>query len=152
MDTNTILQRDDHVTFEVVAGEAILIDMRTGTYFSLNESGTEFWQRLDGQHTIGEIATEVAKLYNDKAAAYVSAVQAAIRGNEIPEESAVSLAELYELDVEDVLAHAADLIRHGAEYAGELLAEFQVDEELVSSDLLELAEELYASGLVKLTD
>jgi hypothetical protein len=47
----------------VVADEAILIDINTGTYFSLNEVGTEFWQMLDGQQTIEQHAAVIANKY-----------------------------------------------------------------------------------------
>lgn len=63
MDKNSILQRAENVTFEVVADEAILIDINTGTYFSLNEVGTEFWELLDGQQTIEQHATNIANKY-----------------------------------------------------------------------------------------
>ena len=63
MDKNSILQRAENVTFEVVADEAILIDINTGTYFSLNEIGTEFWEMLDGQQTIEQHATTIANKY-----------------------------------------------------------------------------------------
>jgi hypothetical protein len=63
LDKNSILQRAESVTFEVVADEAILIDINTGTYFSLNEVGTEFWEMLDGEQTIEQHATVIATKY-----------------------------------------------------------------------------------------
>ncbi len=63
MDRNNILQQADNVTFEVVADEAILIDINTGTYFSLNEIGTEFWQMMDGSQTIEQQAATLAAKY-----------------------------------------------------------------------------------------
>ena len=63
MNKDSILQRAENVTFEVVADEAILIDINTGTYFSLNEVGTEFWELLDGKQTIAQHATIIANKY-----------------------------------------------------------------------------------------
>ena len=63
MNKDSILQRAESVTFEVVADEAILIDINTGTYFSLNEVGTEFWQMLDGEQTIEQHAQTIANKY-----------------------------------------------------------------------------------------
>jgi hypothetical protein len=63
LDKNSILQRAENVTFEVVADEAILIDITTGIYFSLNEVGTEFWQMLDGEQTVAQHATIIASKY-----------------------------------------------------------------------------------------
>ena len=60
----TILQRSENASYEVVAGEAILIDVQTGTYFSLNKIGTEFWEMIDGTQSILQQATTIANRYN----------------------------------------------------------------------------------------
>lgn len=36
----------EHVAFEVVDGEAVLLDLKSGVYFTLNPSGTRVWQLL----------------------------------------------------------------------------------------------------------
>ena len=64
MNADSRLQRRSDVTFQSVAGEAILIRMDTGTYFSLNKVGTEFWDRLDGQQTVAQHAVALAEKYN----------------------------------------------------------------------------------------
>ena len=69
MDEKTILQRSENAAFEVVAGEAILIRLDTGTYFSLNKVGTEFWEMLDGRQSISDHAAVIA----EKAKPYVDA-------------------------------------------------------------------------------
>lgn len=63
MDANTILHRAEGVAFEVVADEAILIRLDTGTYFSMNKIGTEFWQMLDGKQNIAHHANTLAAKY-----------------------------------------------------------------------------------------
>lgn len=63
MDANIILKRAEGVAFEVVADEAILIRLDTGTYFSMNKIGTEFWQMLDGKQTVAQHATTIAGKY-----------------------------------------------------------------------------------------
>lgn len=63
MTPETILARSPKATYEVVAGEAILIHLDSGAYFSLNSVGTEFWQLLDGQQTIWDHATTLAHKY-----------------------------------------------------------------------------------------
>lgn len=68
MNANTILKRSENVTFQTVADEAILIRLDTGTYFSLNKIGTEFWDMLDGQQSIGEHAAVIAEKYDVDAA------------------------------------------------------------------------------------
>ncbi len=64
MDETTILQRSENAAFEVVAGEAILIRLDTGTYFSLNKVGTEFWEMLDGRQSISDHAAVIAEKYD----------------------------------------------------------------------------------------
>jgi hypothetical protein len=63
MDASARLQRGPKATFQVVADEAILIHMHTGTYYSLNRVGTEFWNMLDGQQTIQQHAAALAQKY-----------------------------------------------------------------------------------------
>ena len=63
MDSSTRLQRNTNTTFQVVADEAILIHLNTGTTFSLNKVGTEFWQMLDGAQTVQQHAEVIAEKY-----------------------------------------------------------------------------------------
>jgi hypothetical protein len=64
MNQNTILKKSDKATFQIVADEAILIHMDSGTYFSLNKVGTELWGMLDGQAELAEHAVTIAQKYN----------------------------------------------------------------------------------------
>jgi hypothetical protein len=66
MDVNdqTVLRRSDRTTFEVAGDEAIVIDLDSGTYFSLNEVGTVFWRRLDGRQTLRQHAEAIASDYD----------------------------------------------------------------------------------------
>lgn len=68
IDSSARLRRNTNTTFQVVADEAILIHLNTGTYFSLNKVGTEFWQMLDGEQTIQAHAATLAAKYNVEAA------------------------------------------------------------------------------------
>lgn len=61
---NSIYQRSPSATHQSVAGEAILIDLNTGSYYSLNETGTWLWEHLDGKRSVGELATELAAVCN----------------------------------------------------------------------------------------
>lgn len=51
-----------------VGDEAILINLNTGSYYSLNDTGTRFWELLDGQRTIAECAQLIAGEYEVEAA------------------------------------------------------------------------------------
>jgi hypothetical protein len=47
-----------------VGDEAILINLDTGAYYSLNNTGAMFWQLLDGQRTIADCARLIALDYD----------------------------------------------------------------------------------------
>jgi hypothetical protein len=64
LDGNDILRRSELITYKVVDGQAILLNLENGTYFSLNAVGTDFWDRLDGQQTIAQHATVIAEDYH----------------------------------------------------------------------------------------
>ena len=64
MDANNILKRADRVSYEVVDGQAILLDLEKGIYFSLNNVGADFWDKLDGRQTIAQHAEAIARHYN----------------------------------------------------------------------------------------
>ena len=57
------LQRSPQATHQNVGEEAILINLTTGDYFSLNDTGTAFWELLDGQRTIADCARLIAQDY-----------------------------------------------------------------------------------------
>lgn len=75
-DTSQVIDR-------FVDGEALLIQLQTGEYFSLNPVGTRIWSELNGSPTLGEVAETILTEYD------------------------VTLAQAQA----DVLALAADLIR-----------------------------------------
>ena len=64
MSPTTRLLRSPNATYQTVAGEAILIHMHTGTYYSLNEVGTVFWNQLDGTKSIADCAAQIASEYD----------------------------------------------------------------------------------------
>lgn len=52
---------------QAVGEEAILINLNTGSYYSLNDTGTRFWELLDGQRTIADCASFIAGEYEVEA-------------------------------------------------------------------------------------
>jgi hypothetical protein len=63
LEPNTRLRRSPNATFEVVADEAILIHLQTGSYYSLNDVGTSFWNMLDGRLSLQDCANQIATQY-----------------------------------------------------------------------------------------
>lgn len=56
-----VFRRSPNATHQSVAGEAIVIDINSGQYYSLNDSGTWLWEHLDGQRTVAQLAAELAE-------------------------------------------------------------------------------------------
>jgi hypothetical protein len=57
-------RRSPNATHQAVGEEAILVDLNTGTYYSLNDTGAMFWELLDGQRTISACAQAIAAEYD----------------------------------------------------------------------------------------
>ncbi len=64
MDTQTRLKHSANATYQVVADEAILIHIKSGVYYSLNQVGTSFWEMLDGTRSVADCAALLAKEYD----------------------------------------------------------------------------------------
>jgi hypothetical protein len=56
------------VLFRVLDGEAVLLDLVSGTYFGLDPVGTEIWGMLGDGATIGEIRAAIVARYDVDAA------------------------------------------------------------------------------------
>jgi alanyl-tRNA synthetase len=149
LNEETILRRADNVTFETVAGEAILIDMNTGTYFSLNEVGTTFWENLDGSKSLVQLSEEIAATYSRKSAAFVSELVALAKSTAVAESSLQKLGETYGLEVEEVNAYLAELQSGDVVQTAERMTqELQVESAMVLDDLLELSQTMLADNLL----
>ncbi len=64
MDSDTIIQRVEHVAWSNIDDEAILLNLENGFYYTLNEVGCDAWQLLDGKRTLGELGLELCQLYD----------------------------------------------------------------------------------------
>ena len=61
---NTVkYQLCDHVSLTEIDGEAILLDMDTGTFFGLNHVGAQFLSALQANQTYETASSNVAKHY-----------------------------------------------------------------------------------------
>jgi hypothetical protein len=63
MKETDILKRSPSATHQAVGEEAIVIDINSGAYYTLNETGTIFWELIDGQRTIADCASQIASQY-----------------------------------------------------------------------------------------
>ncbi|MEA3337840.1 MAG: PqqD family protein [Chloroflexota bacterium] len=52
-----------YVIDRIVDGETLLIDQKSGEFFSLNAVATEIWASLDGSKSVGDLAAMIADNY-----------------------------------------------------------------------------------------
>jgi hypothetical protein len=67
MTESDVLQRSPNAAHQTVGEEAILINLNSGVYYSLNDTGTMFWELIDGQRTVADCAAEIAREYDVEA-------------------------------------------------------------------------------------
>lgn len=56
-------QHSPDAAHQAVGEEAILINLTTGSYYSLNDTGTVFWELMDGRRSIADCARLIAQDY-----------------------------------------------------------------------------------------
>jgi len=54
---------DLRVISEVLDGEAIIIDLKSGTYYSLNETASVLWEKIKSQHSTEDIIKSFVNQY-----------------------------------------------------------------------------------------
>jgi|GEM_PF-683557 len=58
-----VCRRSSEVSFAEVDGEAVLLDLRSGHYYTLNQQGTVIWQLLTGSCDLGAVADLLCERY-----------------------------------------------------------------------------------------
>jgi hypothetical protein len=152
MNRDTILQRSDDVTFQTVAGEAILIRMDTGAYFSLNPVGTDFWEMLDGRAPIAEHAAAIASKYNHKSDELAAAI-ITLAQEKADTRAQQALADEYDVEIAFIQEQMAQLSNAPvgealSQYQQAIAETFYVSPTMVQADLLELAQTMFADQLI----
>jgi hypothetical protein len=71
-------KRRSDVLIRVVDGQMVILDRRRQLIHHLNETARYIWYRCDGQHTISEIAEELAQAFDVERAAAAKDVAAAV--------------------------------------------------------------------------
>jgi hypothetical protein len=62
--TTTCPIRSEHVTWKALEGESVLLNLETGVYFSLNETGTAAWELFDGATSLATVGKALCARYN----------------------------------------------------------------------------------------
>ena len=53
----------DEITFTVIDGEAILINLNTGAYYSMVDTAVEVWELIQAGHSVSELTDLVSRRY-----------------------------------------------------------------------------------------
>lgn len=56
--------RSKHVIWNVVDGEAVLLDTQTGVYYGMNRTASAIWELLETPKTVQEIVLEMMTRYS----------------------------------------------------------------------------------------
>jgi hypothetical protein len=70
IDLDAVYLPSEDVVSRVIEGDLIIVPLAAGIgdaedeLYTLNETGREIWQRLDGERTLAEVSSELAGLYD----------------------------------------------------------------------------------------
>jgi len=53
--------RTEATAFRIIDNEAVILNLNTGVYYSLNEVGSRIWKLCDGSHMVKDIARAISK-------------------------------------------------------------------------------------------
>ena len=53
--------RSEGTAFRIIDNEAVILNLNSGIYYSLNEVGAKAWELCDGSHSMKDIATVICK-------------------------------------------------------------------------------------------
>ncbi len=69
-------RRAEGIVAQQAAGKWVLLDVKTGQYFALDEVAGRIWQLCDGTHTVRQIAEVVCEEYDTQGQAVGDDVEA----------------------------------------------------------------------------
>lgn len=61
LDLNKVPVKAAHTAYQVIEGEAIILDIPGKTLRGLNPVATRIWQLMDGKRTVGEITKTIVE-------------------------------------------------------------------------------------------
>lgn len=68
----------DRLASTVIDGDAVLVNLATGVYYSLDGAAGTVWQMIENGRTVGEIAERLAALYDTTRARALSDVESLV--------------------------------------------------------------------------
>jgi hypothetical protein len=64
MDSGKIIKKGEDTPWNIVDEEVVLLNLDSGHYYSLNESGRRIWELLDGKNTIPDIVNIICNEFD----------------------------------------------------------------------------------------
>ncbi len=64
MDSGKIIKKGEDTPWNIVDDEVVLLNLDSGHYYSLNESGRRIWELLDGKNTIPDIVNIICNEFD----------------------------------------------------------------------------------------
>ena len=62
--SDTIVKHADKVIWNRIDDDAIVLNLKTGYYYTLNSVGRDMWKLFDGEHTVRDIGMALCKEYD----------------------------------------------------------------------------------------
>lgn len=60
---NSVVTPHPDVQCSVLDGEAVLLNLETGSYFTLNRVGTVTWELFNGEHTLAQVHAKLCERF-----------------------------------------------------------------------------------------
>ena len=59
-----IYRKNEEFIWSELEGEAVLLNVKSGDYFSLNDTGLAFWEKVDGDRPLSKIVEMMFEEYD----------------------------------------------------------------------------------------
>lgn len=79
MDLNQKVTLSSEALYQEVAGETVIMDLASETYFGLDAVGTRIWQLLQDQHSLQSVFDTLQQEYDVSAATLAADVEYLLR-------------------------------------------------------------------------
>jgi len=76
---SAVFRHQEHVLTSKLEDESLLLDLTSGNYFALNETGLRIWELVDGKRSVAQIANVIAREFELAAGDAASCAQAFLR-------------------------------------------------------------------------
>ena len=61
--TDQVYGKNEEFIWSELDGEAVLLNVKSGDYFGLNDTGLSFWEKVDGQRSLSAIVDLMLEEY-----------------------------------------------------------------------------------------